>query len=149
MNIQDLGLFSSPALSLNLPLVAMARRKTLHSCLVQLLLPSLLPQLPPPAQAGLRLLRLSVSTHLQLLVRIQHRRGKDPCWTGNQSTATTPLGMSKAFFPRCSPANWVSESSSKGEKFQISIGKWEPSQTPLIHPHSPSHWHLTQRGCRC
>lgn len=50
-----------PGLSINLPLVAMARRKSLHSCLVQLLLPSLLSQLPS-AQAELRLLRFSVST---------------------------------------------------------------------------------------
>lgn len=125
----------------------MARKKTLHNCLVQLLLPSLLPQLPPPAQTGLRLLRFSVPTHLKLLLRIQHRRasgGKDPCWTGNQSTATTlstPLGMSKAFFPRCSPANWVSESSSKGEKFHISTGhsfqfSQGPSQPP---PSTPTH----------
>lgn len=116
----------SPGLSLNFPLVAMAR-KTLHSCLVQLLLPSLPPQLPSPAQTGLRLLRFSISTHLKLPGRIQHKRasgGKDPCWTANQSTATalnTALGMSKAFFPRCSPANWVSKSSSKGEKLQIPL----------------------------
>lgn len=62
-----------------------------------------------------------------------------------------PLGRSKAFFPSCSRANWAPKSSSKGEKLQISIGHRFQRDQPAtpIHPHSPSHWHLTQRGCRC
>lgn len=130
MNIQYLGLCFPVLLSWSFPkhLTGGHGQEDPAQLVVQLLLPSLLPQLPSPAQTGLRLLRFSVSTYLKLLVRKKHRTasgGKDPCWTGNQSTATTlntPLGMSKVFFPRCSPANLVSESSSKGEKFQIFIG---------------------------
>ena len=116
MNIQEQGLCTS-ALSLNIPLVAVARKQTLGctaiwSTLVQLLRSSLLLQFLASAQGGSRLLRFSTSTHLTLTVSIQHRRA-----TGGQGSMLDselknsynpkyPLPKNKDFFPRYSPANW-------------------------------------------
>lgn len=66
-------------LSLNMPLVAIARKKTLcctavWSNLVQLLRSSLLLQFLSSAQRGSRLLTYSRSTHVVLTVSMQHRR---------------------------------------------------------------------------
>lgn len=121
----------------------MASEKTLQSCLVQLLLPSLLPQLPSPAQTRLRLLRFSISTHLKLLVRIQHRRasgGKDPCWTGNQSTATTlntPPGMSKAFSKGAPQQTGCQKAAAKvrNSRFPLATASSFPREQPAtLHP---------------
>lgn len=148
----------SPGLSLNFPLVAMGT-KTLHSCLVQLLLPSLPPQLPSPAQTGLRLLRFSIHT----LEASGEDTAQESLWRKGSMLDSEPkhsyspqhrTGHEQSFLPKVLPSKmgvkkqqqrWETPDSI-GHSSQFSRGG-QPA-TP-VHPHSPSHWHLTQRGCRC